>query len=188
VDRLKQAGEKGSKLAKKKSNKLQRPDARLTTHHDDGTQSAEILAWEEAHKDEPEAMQILSEHNYFYNRFVAKESDRAAAVLTPAYIDTLLEQLLRQYLRDSASTDRLFDADRGIATFSAKIDMTHALGLINDEAASDLHRVRKVRNQFAHSVNLHSSGDGLVSDLLCTHVVEMWGPSARTWNGRQRSI
>src|SRR5262249_32748525 len=38
-----------------------------------------------------------------------------------------------------------------LATFSARIDMAYLLGLIPDNVRRELHLIRKIRNDFAHS-------------------------------------
>jgi len=172
-------------MAKKKSG-LIRPDVNVTTEHPDGTRSSKIVPWDAAHRDEPEGVQVLIEHSYFYNRFVAKESDRAAAVLLPSYIDSLLEKLLRQYLRETQYTDSLFDANGGLATFSSRINVVHALGLISGNAAADLHKIRKIRNEFAHSINLHSLDESDLAPFLEAIAIKPWAHETAMWKGRQK--
>lgn len=101
----------------------------------------------------------ISTRNYDkidFQKFVDEfkgESDRAAVILGAAKLDLLLYQVLQQYLIPTTSSkDELLDGDSPIGTFSAKILMTHRLGLINDEFARALQFIRKIRNSFAHEV------------------------------------
>lgn len=88
--------------------------------------------------------------NDFLTEFQA-ESDRAAAVLGAAYLDDLLEQLLeKSFADDSGSVRSLFGSMGPLSGFSAKIRMGRAFGLLTREDANDLHRIRKIRNLFAH--------------------------------------
>ena len=45
---------------------------------------------------------------------------------------------------------RLFRPEGPLGSFSARIDLAYALGLIGKKAARDLHLIRKIRNDFAH--------------------------------------
>lgn len=40
-----------------------------------------------------------------------------------------------------------------IGTFSSRITLAYAIGLITSEEAKDLHRMREIRNRFAHRLN-----------------------------------
>ena len=58
-------------------------------------------------------------------------------------------------LRDSPH--QLFDGTGALATFSAKIDIAYAFGLIGTQERADLHIIRKIRNDFAHAVQYELS-------------------------------
>jgi len=49
--------------------------------------------------------------------------------------------------------DNLFDPDRPLGTFSAKIALAYRLNLIDRHIEHSLQMVRKIRNDFAHSIN-----------------------------------
>lgn len=85
-------------------------------------------------------------------REVHRESDRAAVVVGAAFLDSLLERLLLRTLRPhAAGPDPLFDGDAPLSTFSSRINLSHRLGLIDDELARALHLIRRIRNDFAHN-------------------------------------
>ncbi|MGC2744041.1 MAG: hypothetical protein WA672_12685 [Candidatus Angelobacter sp.] len=85
---------------------------------------------------------------------LASEGERAAVVLGAARIDVELEKLLRKAMRHSGGgSDNLFDPDRPLGTFSAKIALAHRLNLIDNDIEHALQMLRKVRNDFAHSVS-----------------------------------
>ncbi|MBR8005616.1 hypothetical protein [Burkholderia vietnamiensis] len=82
-----------------------------------------------------------------------KESERAAVILAIAQIDVELERLLKALLLPCAGgQDTLFDSDRALGTFSAKILIAHRLGLIDHEFERGLQILRRMRNEFAHHV------------------------------------
>lgn len=89
-----------------------------------------------------------------FEEFIAEfgsESDRAAVILGAAKIDQLLGNLLERYLLPSpVSEDALFLNNGPLGTFSAKVDLTYRLGLIDAQFSKSIHLVRRIRNSFAH--------------------------------------
>lgn len=84
-----------------------------------------------------------------------KESDRGCVIFSAAILEDGLEQLLRAICRtDDPSVDRivdsLFQTYAPFSTFSAKIHVTYALGLIPKDLREILDLIRKIRNDFAH--------------------------------------
>jgi DNA-binding MltR family transcriptional regulator len=79
------------------------------------------------------------------------ETDRAAAVLGAAYLDSRLEVLLREkFVALPDFVEQLFHGQGALSSFSARISICYAIGLISRQAAEDLHIIRKIRNDFAH--------------------------------------
>ena len=97
---------------------------------------------------------IASELHRFLEYVVElkKESDRAAVILGAAQLDNLLEQiLLKVLLPNPQSKDDLFNGNGPLITFSAKINLTYRLGIIDAPLTRNLHLIRKIRNDFAHA-------------------------------------
>ncbi|MGH7860101.1 MAG: hypothetical protein ACREQY_22470 [Candidatus Binatia bacterium] len=86
------------------------------------------------------------------------ETDRGAAIVAASLLDDLLEQLLRRSMLPCASDD-FFRGYGPLSSFSAKIDLARFLGLIGRGEYSELHRIRKIRNVFAHSLDPELSFD-----------------------------
>ena len=108
----------------------------------------------------------IEEFKKFAKEF-AEESDRAAAILGAAKLDSLLYQVIKGKLLPSATgNDSLLDGDRALATFSARIDMAHRLGLIDAAFAGGLHLVRKIRNSCAHDPSGTSLDSGSHPDRI----------------------
>jgi DNA-binding MltR family transcriptional regulator len=141
-------------MPKKKSRK--RPDVLDSKRLADGSVEENRKTWEQAYGHMPESMQWLIEHTRIHNDILIKESDRAAAVLAPAYLDALLDDLLREFLRETKAVDNLLSPSRPLGTYSARIDLVHALGFVSDETQRDLHLIRKIRNEFAHNVDTNN--------------------------------
>ena len=91
---------------------------------------------------------------------VAKESDRAAVIIGAARLDVGLERLLKKVMsHHPGGQDSLFDQDRPIGSFAARIALAYRLGLISDEVEHGLQMVRRIRNDFAHSIEDASLSD-----------------------------
>ena len=82
---------------------------------------------------------------------IGRASARATAIVGAAQLDYLLEQVLRHHMI-AKPEESLFGAYGPLSSFSAKIDLAKSLGILTKGEASDLHRVRKIRNVFAHSL------------------------------------
>ena len=82
---------------------------------------------------------------------MVQESDRAAVIVGVAQLDAELERLLtKHFLPSPESRDPLFEPERPLGSFAAKIDLAYRLGLISTELTRALHLLRRLRNDFAH--------------------------------------
>lgn len=86
---------------------------------------------------------------YFQN-----ETDRGAALVGAAMVESKLEILLNKTLLDNFSKEELLSGfNSPIGTFSSKIKLCHALGFITDKEAREANLIRKIRNEFAHKLD-----------------------------------
>lgn len=88
----------------------------------------------------------------FYEE-ISKESPRAAAILGCAYIDNLLNALLKVRL---IKDEELFENSIARLTCERRMNLCYLIGLINNNEWRDLKTINKIRNQFAHDINLNS--------------------------------
>jgi DNA-binding MltR family transcriptional regulator len=80
-----------------------------------------------------------------------KASDRVLAIVGAAYLDSVLEQLLRRiFIKDDEQVDRLLGPDRPLGSNGSKYQLAYCLGLIDERERDDLSMIAKVRNAFAH--------------------------------------
>jgi DNA-binding MltR family transcriptional regulator len=84
-----------------------------------------------------------------------QKTDSAAVLIGAGMLEDDLGSLLRSYcLRDIGSikkfVDPLFEVYAPFSTFSAKINVSCALGLISLQKQRTLDLIRKLRNDFAH--------------------------------------
>lgn len=83
---------------------------------------------------------------------LSQETDRGCALMAAAYLEYELEKLIKSNLvNDKKVLKVLFSSNGYLATFSSKIDLAYMLGLISPDVRSDLHILRKIRNEFAHN-------------------------------------
>jgi DNA-binding MltR family transcriptional regulator len=103
----------------------------------------------------------------------ASGDDRTAAILGASLIDDCLEQALRFVLRhNEEAVQRLFEeGEPALGTFSAKIDLSAALGIIGPVTYKDLGRVRKIRNLFAHKMLMKDKGPSLARVSFATQQI-----------------
>ncbi|MDI9867893.1 MltR family transcriptional regulator [Flectobacillus roseus] len=96
----------------------------------------------------------LVEYADFRNELL-KESDRGCALLAASHLDFLLTKMLKSKLLGSNKhLDSLFDNNGPLGTFSSKILMSFSLGLISKVELDDLQIIRKIRNEFGHSISI----------------------------------
>ena len=83
-----------------------------------------------------------------------QESDRGSVLMAAAFIENKLECLLESYfIEDEKICKQLLKGNGALATFSSKIDLSFLLGLIPKNIFNDLHILRKIRNEFAHTAS-----------------------------------
>ncbi len=103
---------------------------------------------------------------------VFKGDDRTTVIVGSAFINDILEQLLRFHFTQARShalekfpeskgkvekafatlNHDLFAPERPLGSFKAKIDLCFAIGLVGFRGFSDLSTIRSVRNLFAHPI------------------------------------
>jgi hypothetical protein len=88
-----------------------------------------------------------------YLKEVKQGNDRATAILGAVYLDEYLREYLESVLvEEKGLSDELFGAEKPLGSFSARIKMAYALGLLSKEIYKDLNTIRNVRNVFAHGL------------------------------------
>jgi len=84
---------------------------------------------------------------------LAKQPDRAQVIIMASWFDHLLDVKLRHFFTHGNFKARcsLFSPTGGFATFSSKIDVCYCAGWLKGDMHHDLHNLRKLRNEFAHT-------------------------------------
>ena len=68
-----------------------------------------------------------------FNNEIKNTTDRSCVIVAAAFIDDMLEMLLKSFLTESSKTDNsdLFENNGALSTFSSKIKLSYRLGLIS---------------------------------------------------------
>jgi len=82
-----------------------------------------------------------------------RESDRGCVILVVTAIeDALSEALKRRFVALSASEEKaLYSFNSPLGTFSSRIQMAHALGIVDAKGRDQLNLMRAMRNACAHA-------------------------------------
>jgi hypothetical protein len=91
----------------------------------------------------------------FYQLSLKETSDRAIAVIGGAVIESYLTEALRIYLHKKPTvTKDLFSITGALGNFAPKCDLAFLVGLVGEDAYSDLKTISKIRNAFAHKLDV----------------------------------
>lgn len=114
---------------------------------------------------------ILESYN-FLNKEIEGASDRAAAIVSCAFLDDYLQQILKSYLtEDSESANKKLYGNNGpLSTFSSKITLSYRLGLISQFEYKQLNILRTIRNLFAHDVSANSFDAPNIRSILMSNI------------------
>ena len=84
---------------------------------------------------------------------IFKQSDRASAVVSGGILEEILQRMITAFFLPHSNVRKsMFDGLTPISTFGAKIDLSYHIGLINKTEYEDLKLIKKIRNNFAHSI------------------------------------
>ena len=98
-------------------------------------------------------------------------SHRAAAIVGASFVeDHLVDVLKSKMVKDENLTRRLFSPGGSHGDFAAKIDLGYLIGAYSREAYEELIIIRRVRNKFAHELELNNFERDDIRDY-CNHLV-----------------
>ncbi len=93
------------------------------------------------------------------------DKERVDAIVSTCVLDERLERLLRTVMIEDKSVDELMNDDQTLQSFSSKLRLAYALGLLPKAVKKDLQYLNKIRNIFAHEAKVKSLDDARVCDL-----------------------
>jgi hypothetical protein len=108
-----------------------------------------------------------------YNRAtkdIKRQRDRGAAIIAAALLEDHLVAAIKARLeRHPIVENKMFNGYGSLASFSARIDFGLLLGLYDSKVCKQLHRIRNIRNEFAHNVEATTFESQRIRDL-CAHL------------------
>jgi len=99
-----------------------------------------------------------------------ESSDRSSVILVASWADELLRMRLESMFSKGNLKSRrdLYEGNGPFSTLSAKINAAFTAGWIESDVYHDLHKLRKIRNEFAHSIDIQSIYDEPTRDWVTT--------------------
>lgn len=94
------------------------------------------------------------------------ESDRSAAVLAGSFLEHFLASILKHVLRKEPEVDELFHGFGPFSSFSQRISVAYAFGLIEKKTQDNLKAIKDIRNYFAHTPRDVSFDDKALDKLF----------------------
>jgi hypothetical protein len=86
-----------------------------------------------------------------------KGSDRATAIVGGAFVDDhLTDSLKSNMVRNERLTEKMFSPGQIFGDFGAKIHFGYLIGIYSERAHDELTTIRRIRNEFAHQLELNS--------------------------------
>jgi DNA-binding MltR family transcriptional regulator len=133
--------------------KNQRIAVEIIVHRDSDNDFEPYLVSGKALEKYFDLMALQAEFHKLFNE--TEKNDRAIAIVGAAFLDTLLEHILFSFLADDdKNVQQIVGFDKALGTFSSRIKMVYGLGLIYEPVRNDLEQVRKIRNKFAHTLDV----------------------------------
>lgn len=84
---------------------------------------------------------------------INEQTDRGAALIVATWLDEELRAAIKtKFINSESNEKRVFGGNGPLSTFSSKIEIGYSLGLLSKQSYSDLTIIRKIRNDFAHSI------------------------------------
>lgn len=105
------------------------------------------------------------------------EGPRGQVLTLAAFLEDVLGQALRAFLCEGGDAADMLDRG-GLSSLSSRIAACAALGLITARERDECHRVRKIRNRFAHDHAVDFDDPG-VADLCAALAMKVPGSDGR---------
>jgi hypothetical protein len=111
-------------------------------------------SWIQALKDLIRETPTKAEYEKATAEMMDEKNDRKTVLIGATLIENILRHVIRNRLKPLSQTEEenLFGRDAPLSGFSHLIRIGHAFGMFDDAINRDLHRLREIRNTFAHSV------------------------------------
>ncbi|HZZ45146.1 MAG TPA: MltR family transcriptional regulator [Tepidisphaeraceae bacterium] len=103
-----------------------------------------------------------------------RETDRGAALLGVAFIDDVLDAVLRaHFVDDEKAVHKLLGPGRPVESFGTRTHLAFCLGLLGPDTYSDMNLIREIRNEFAHRQPVSFEGEMVKSRIERLRAVDV---------------
>lgn len=93
--------------------------------------------------------------------------DRAAAIMWPIILEKRIDSLFELALRPDDEVKRaLFQPSGALGAYAVKVRLAYLLGWMGEDIYKDLITISKIRNRFAHNIDVHDFNDERVASWL----------------------
>jgi DNA-binding MltR family transcriptional regulator len=117
-----------------------------------------------------------------------RETDRGAALLGVAFIDDVLDAVLRaHFVDDQKAVYKLLGPGRPVESFGTKTHLAYCLGLLGPDTYSDMNLIREIRNEFAHRLPVSFEAEAVRGRILQLRAVDVIAGDA-TLSCRERFL
>ncbi len=115
-----------------------------------------------------------------FNRSMQEESDRARVLLAVMWMDRFLTcRLSNEFGKGNGDArKRLFSTMGPFSSFAAKIDIAFCAGWVSSDLHHDMHLLRRLRNNCAHSLDF----PGLNDDGISKQISKLQTPSRQYYD------
>lgn len=97
-------------------------------------------------------MGVKLEKGRFDIKLLSKETDRGIAIIGGEFLSNELEEVLKiKLVGNNQLKKKLFQSNGPLNTFSSKIKMAYAMGIISKDVYNNLEKLRDIRNCFSHT-------------------------------------
>ena len=104
---------------------------------------------------------------------IESDSHRATAVVAGAFVqERLLHAIRGRLIQDDKLCDEIFMPGRAIGDFGAQINLGYLMGIYTKAAQRELYSIRKLRNDFAHNMEVNDFETQKIS-ALCANL-KIW--------------
>jgi mannitol operon repressor len=104
---------------------------------------------------------------------INQETDRGVALFSASILDDALQKIVLNFMVDHKVSKKLFKYPDPISSFSARLNVSFALGLITETEYNECNLIRSIRNKFAHeaaySIDFNSKEIALLCERLRTY-------------------
>jgi DNA-binding MltR family transcriptional regulator len=130
-------------------------------------------------KSESDKLYIVNPQDWqFYMSEISRETDRGTALITAAFLETLLGSLIEELLvRNKTISKKLLKGVQApLSTFASRILASYSMGLIHEDEYHDLNIIRDIRNDFGHKLEITTFSDKILSEKVKKLVIPSYIP------------